>query len=165
MPGRDHVMTDERHDHEENRCAGTIARGVLAGLAGTVVMTAFQKLIEMPITGREESFAPAKFAATVVPGVAPKTPQEWQRLNWVTHFALGAMWGASFGIAGCAGLRGQKAVAAVFPTVYGGDVLLNTALGLYEPSEWSVRDLAIDVVDKFVQAEATGFFFDRLQRG
>lgn len=162
-PGRDGVMTNEHHDQQEHGTAGTIARGVLAGLAGTAVMTAFQKLIEMLITGREESFAPAKFAATVLPGVAPKTEPEWQRLNWVTHFALGAMWGASFGVAGCAGLRGQKAVAAVFPTVYGGDVLLNTALGLYEPSEWSTRDTAIDVVDKLVQAQVTGFFFDRLQ--
>jgi hypothetical protein len=156
-------MTTEHDNHGDRTRAATIGRGILAGLAGTVVMTAFQKLIEMPITGREESFAPAKFAAAVLPGVQPKTPSEWQRLNWVTHFALGAMWGASFGIAGAAGLRGQKAVAAVFPTVYGGDVLLNTALGLYEPSEWSKRDLTIDVVDKFVQAQATGLIFDRLQ--
>ncbi len=32
-----------------------IGRGILAGVAGTVVMTAFQKLIEMPITGRGDS--------------------------------------------------------------------------------------------------------------
>ncbi len=42
-----------------------IGRGVFAGVAGTAVMTAFQKFVEMPITGREESFAPANFAARV----------------------------------------------------------------------------------------------------
>ncbi len=141
----------------------TIGRGVLAGLAGTVVMTAFQKLVEMPITGRDESFAPANFAAKILP-IQPKNGQERQRLNWATHFALGAMWGSAFGIAGRAGLHGQKAVAAVFATVYTGDVLLNTALGLYQPSSWSTRDLVVDVVDKLVQAEATGLMFDRMDR-
>ncbi|MCA1672298.1 MAG: hypothetical protein LC799_08885, partial [Actinobacteria bacterium] len=61
-----------------------------------------------------------------------------------------------------AGLRGQRAVAAVFAIVYTGDVLLNTALGLYEPSSWSRRDAAIDVLDKLVQAEATGAVFDHV---
>jgi hypothetical protein len=139
----------------------TVGRGVVAGVAGTAVMTAFQKFIEMPITGREESYAPANFAAKILP-IEPKDVQERQRLNWVTHFALGAMWGTAFGLAGRAGLHGQKAVAAVFATVYTGDVLLNTALGLYQPSSWSGRDVAIDVIDKLVQAEATGAIFDRM---
>ncbi len=70
---------------------------------------------------------------------------------------------ARFGVAGHAGLRGQKAVAAVFAVVYTGDVLLNTALGLYEPTRWSTSEWVIDVVDKLVQAEATGLIFDRMQ--
>ncbi len=124
-------------------------------------MTAFQKFVEMPITGREESFAPANFAAKIL-RTEPGNEQERRRLNWVTHFALGAMWGSAFGVAGRAGLHGQKAVAAVFAVVYTGDVLLNTALGLYQPSSWSTRDLAVDVIDKLVQAEATGAIFDRI---
>ena len=32
------------------------------------------------------------------------------------------------------GLRGQRAVGVVFPAVNAGDLLLNTALGLYAPS-------------------------------
>ncbi len=142
---------------------GSLGRGVVAGVAGTAVMSAFQKLVEMPITGREESFAPANFAAKILP-IEPKNEQERQRLNWVTHFALGAMWGSAFGIAGRAGLHGQKAVAAVFAAVYTGDVLLNTALGLYEPSSWTKRDLVVDVIDKLIQAEATGVIFDRISR-
>lgn len=39
-----------------------LGRGILAGLAGTAVMTAFQKFIEMPLTGRPGSYAPASFA-------------------------------------------------------------------------------------------------------
>jgi hypothetical protein len=138
-----------------------IGRGIVAGVAGTVVMTAFQKFIEMPITGRSESFAPADFAERVLP-VHPTSDEARTRLNYATHFALGGMWGTAYGIAASAGLRGQKAVNTVFAAVYTGDVLLNTALGLYKPGQWSAQDWAIDVVDKYVQAQATGAFFDRV---
>jgi len=50
----------------------------------------------------------------------------------------------------------------VFATVYTGDVALNTALGLYQPSTWSRKDWAIDVIDKLVQAEATAAAFDHV---
>lgn len=138
-----------------------IGRGVLAGLAGTVVMTAFQKLIEMPWTARGDSYAPADFAQTVLP-VRPTSRRGRTVLNYTTHFALGTLWGAAYGIAAAAGLDGQRAVAAVFGTVYTSDVLLNAALGLYEPSGWSGRDWAVDVIDKLVQAEATSVIFDRV---
>ena len=141
--------------------AENLGRGVLAGVAGTVVMTAFQKLIEMPLTGREESHAPARFAQKVLP-IDVDSHQELERLNWATHFGLGTMWGSAYGLAAHAGLSGQKAVAAVFGTVYTGDLLLNTALGLYEPKSWSTQDWAVDIIDKFVQAQATGAIFDQV---
>jgi hypothetical protein len=138
-----------------------LTRGVVSGVAGTVVMTAFQKLVEMPLTQREESFAPADFAEKVTP-IETRSPRGRQRLNYVTHFSLGMMWGAAYGIAALKGLRGQKAANTVFGVVYTGDVLLNTALGLYSPGQWSKKDLVVDVVDKYVQAQATGAVFDRL---
>ena len=138
-----------------------VGRGVVAGVAGTVVMTAFQKFIEMPITKRGESYAPANFAEKVTP-IDPQTPDGRRRLNYVTHFSLGMMWGAAYGVAALRGLRGQKAVNTGFGVVYTGDLLLNTALGLYHPTRWSKKELAIDLVDKYVQAQATGAVFDRL---
>lgn len=139
-----------------------LGRGILAGLAGTAVMTVFQKLIEMPLTGRAESYAPADFVQKVLP-VHPTSAQGRKRLNYATHFIpLGGMWGAAYGLAAAAGLRGQKAVNTVFGLMYTGDVLLNTALGLYEPRKWSPKDWTIDIVDKYVQAAATGAVFDRI---
>ena len=146
---------------EKPSLARNIGLGVLSGVAGTVVMTAFQKLIEMPLTGRQESYAPAEFAQKILP-VEVKSENALERLNWATHFGLGAMWGSAYGVAAHAGLSGQKAVAAVFGTVYTGDVLLNTALGLYEPQTWSSKDWAVDIIDKLVQAEATGVIFDQV---
>jgi hypothetical protein len=141
--------------------ARVMLRGVASGVAGTVAMTAFQKLVEMPLTKRGESYAPADFAEKITPLDVP-THEGRRRLNYVTHFSLGMMWGAAYGIAALKGLRGQKAVHTVFGVVYTGDVLLNTALGLYSPTQWSKKDLIVDVVDKYVQAQATGAVFDRV---
>ncbi len=138
-----------------------IVRGVVAGVAGTVVMTTFQKLVEMPLSKRGDSYAPADFAEKVTP-VRTTSPEGRRHLNWVTHFTLGTMWGAAYGIAAARGLRGQKAVNAVFGVVYVGDVALNTALGLYRPLQWSAKDVLVDVVDKYVQAQGTGAVFDRV---
>ncbi len=141
--------------------AAVLGRGVLAGLAGTVVMTVFQELVEMPLTQRKDSYAPAEFAEKLLP-LRPSTPERRRRLNNSTHLALGGMWGAAYGIAAAAGWRGQKAVNTVFGVVFTGDVLLNTALRLYQPTRWTAKDWTIDVVDKYVQAQATGAVFDRI---
>lgn len=68
----------------------SVGRGVLAGLAGTVAMTGFQKLAEMPITGRGDSDAPAQFAETVLP-IHVEGNAEHHRLNYVAYYALGTM--------------------------------------------------------------------------
>lgn len=137
-----------------------VGRGVVAGLAGTAVMTVFQLMVEMPVTGRAESDAPAKFAEKVLP--MRRTRGRARRgLNYTAHFALGPLWGGAYGLTARAGLRGPRAVATVFATMYLGDLALNIALGLYHPSKWSARDIAVDVLDKLVQAGATGVVFDR----
>lgn len=141
--------------------ASFLGRGIVAGIAGTVVMTAFQRLVEMPVTHRADSYAPADFAEKVL-RVAPRTARGRRRLNETTHLALGTLWGSAYGVAARRGLRGQQAVNIVFAVVYSGDVLLNTALGLYRPQDWSARDWTVDLVDKYVQAQAVGAVFDRL---
>ena len=137
-----------------------LGHGVLAGLAGTVVMTAFQRLVEMPLTSREDSYAPARLVEKAT-SASPGTAAGRRRLNETTHLALGVLWGSAYGVAASRGLRGQQAVNVVFGVVYTGDVLLNTALGLYRPQEWTAKDWAVDLVDKYVQAQATGAIFDR----
>lgn len=147
---------DTNHD-----LAASLARGLVSGLAGTAVMTAFQHLVEMPLTKREESYAPAALFEKLLP-VTPKTKRGRRQLNYAAHFSLGAGWGIARAAAARAGLRGQPAVAAVFGGMYPLDVLSATALGVYKPSTWSAQALVIDLVDKLVQAEATGLVFDAL---
>ncbi len=62
----------------------------------------------MPITGRGDSYAPANTAEKTF-GVHPETQQGRKRLNLVTHFTLGTLWGAAYGVAAHAGLLGPKA--------------------------------------------------------
>lgn len=82
----------------------TLGRGVVAGLAGTAVMTAFQLLVEMPLTRRKESFAPAELAMTLL-GVKPRSRKGRRQLNYATHFALGAGWGLARGALAAASPR------------------------------------------------------------
>ena len=141
----------------------TVGRGVVAGLAGTVGMTAFQKFVEMPLTGRDDSFAPADLAEKLLP-LPKKRGRDRNPRNYVTHFALGAGWGVARGLVSRAGLSGQPAVMAVFGLMYPGDIAIVAGLGLDRPSAWSARGWAIDTVDKFVLAEATGLAFERLAK-
>jgi hypothetical protein len=139
----------------------SIARGIAAGLVGTAVMTAFQEFVEQPLTGRPDSDAPAAIAEALLP-VHPTTPATRTRLNWVAHFGFGTVWGAGYGLAHRAGLRGQRGVHAVFVVLYPVDVLTATALSVYHPGRWTRRDWVVDVLDKYVALQATGLAYDRL---
>lgn len=137
------------------------ARGAAAGLVGTVGHTAFQELVEMPLTGRTESDAPARLVERVLP-LRRTTPKRRRRRNWLAHVGIGVGYGVGHGIGAFAGLRGARAVAIVFAAQYGADVLLNTALGLYRPARWSREDWAVDLADKLVLGVVTGVAYERL---
>jgi hypothetical protein len=154
-------MKDENQVHATGELAKMVGLGMLAGIAGSVVMTAFQKLIEMPISGRGDSYQPAQLAQKLLPIDPPRDDKALKRLNYATHFMLGAMWGGAYGIAAYKGMRGFRAVSRVFPTIYSNDVAVGTVLGLGKPWKWSRKEFTIDVVDKFVQVAATSFIFDR----
>ena len=141
----------------------SVTRGLLAGVVGSVVMTAFQKLVEMPLTGRQDSYAPADLAERVLP-VHPSTAAGRKRLNYATHTALGALWGAAYGVAASRGLRGPRAAATTFAAIYSQDLVLITLLGLAKPWQWSAQDWAVDAGDKVVHVVATGALFDRVLR-
>ncbi len=138
-----------------------LGRGALAGVAGSVVMTAFQKLVEMPISEREDSYAPAELAQKLLP-IHPQSAAGRWWLNYAVHTALGAMWGAAYGVAAHQGPRGARGAAAAFAAIYSQDLVMISALGLGKPWEWSRKDWTIDALDKVVVIVATGAIFDRV---
>jgi hypothetical protein len=92
-------------------------------------MTAWQKLVEMPITGRADSYEPANLLMRVLP-IAPTRGAARRRLNYAAHFGVGLAWGAAHAaIARRGGLRGQRAVATVFGMLWPGDVTTTVASG------------------------------------
>ncbi len=147
---------------ESQGVAAAAGRGAAAGLLATVVMTAFQRFVEMPLTGRHESDAPISLVEKLT-GVQPKGSRR-RVLNYVAHFGVGVTWGTGHALlVRQTGLRGQRAVGRAFVTFWVGDVVANTALGLTRPWDWSAQDLVVDVVDKLVLAVATGVAYEVLE--
>jgi hypothetical protein len=109
-------------------------------------MTAFQKLVEMPISEREDSYAPGGLAEKLLP-IHPQSAGGRWTLNFAAHTALGAMWGAAYGVAAHKGLRGARGAAATFAAIYSQDLVMIPALRLGKPWEWSRKDWTIDAHD------------------
>ena len=156
-------MTTAASPDRQDDLLPSLGRGAAAGLAGAVVMTGWQKLVEMPITGRGDSYEPANLLLRVLP-IGAKRGKAKRRLNYAAHVGVGAGWGVAHAAIARRGLRGPRAVATVFALLWPGDVATTVGLGLNPPPwRWSSRDLAIDLVDKLVLASATGMVFDRLR--
>ena len=115
----------------------------------------------MPISGREDSYAPAELAQKPLP-ISPQSAAGRWWWNYGPHTALGAMWGAAYGVAAHRGLRGVRGAAATFAAIYSQDLVMIPALGLGKPWQWSLKDWTIDAVDKVVVIVATGAIFDRV---
>jgi hypothetical protein len=148
-----------------HQLAATAARGALAGLAGTAVMTAFQRTVAMPLSGRAESAEPLRVVKQLTPFSPPRGPRRRRAVNYVAHFGIGAAWGAGHGLlASRLKSRGFASGAKVFAVLGAGDAVGNAALGVHDwPWRWSPRDAAVDLADKFLLAVATALAFDRLR--
>ena len=139
-----------------------LARGVIAGAAGTVALTMSERL-EMSLTGREPSTVPGQVGAHLLPGKDPDSPDDVAQLNTATHWVHGISMGAVRGLLDVAGLHGPAASAAHFALVWGGDAALYRALGIADvPWRWEAAELASDMLHKGVYAAVTGAVYDAL---
>ena len=143
--------------------AAAVGKGLFAGGAGTVAMTA-SSTIEMKLRGRPASSAPATAAAKVL-GVEPKGQSEEARFSSIVHWGYGTSWGAVRGLIGAAGLRGVRANAAHLGAVWGTEQAMLPALGVAPPFwEWGAKEVAIDAFHHLVYAGATGAAYALLDR-
>lgn len=139
----------------------SLTRGALAGVAGAGLLGLFQEKVEMPVTGRGESYAPAHLARAAL-GLARQHGGDREALNWGSHLALGSQWGIAHALAARRGLHGIPAIGAVFATVYASDLALAAALDVYHPREWTAEDWTVDLLDKLVMATVTGAVYQFL---
>ena len=143
--------------------AAAVGKGLFAGAAGTVAMTA-SSTIEMKLRGRPPSTAPATAAAKVL-GVEPKGQKQEARFSNIVHWGYGTSWGAVRGLIAAAGLRGPRAAGVHFGAVWGGEQVMLPALGVAPPLwEWGVEEVAIDALHHLVYAGATSAAYALLDR-
>lgn len=145
--------------------AGTIGKGLLAGLAGTAAMT-LSSTIEMKMRGRESSDAPAQAAGKVL-GLDPEEMDDDAKAQFsnAVHWSYGTNWGAMRGALHAAGVHGVAADAAHFGAVWGTEQIILPALDVAPPAtEWGAKEILIDATHHVVYAAATGLTFRLLNR-
>ncbi|MGY1849708.1 hypothetical protein [Blastococcus sp. SYSU DS1021] len=137
-------------------------RGALAGLAGVAVMTLGEKA-EQALTGRPDSYVPARTLAAVSTGRRLPGSARPPVRNHLMHWGTGAAVGALRGIWAASGLRGPRASAWHTSVRLATDQTLENASGVGSPPwTWSRRDQVVDVAHKAVYSFVTGAVADRL---
>lgn len=143
--------------------AAAVGKGLFAGAAGTVAMTASSTL-EAKLRERGSSSAPADAAGKVL-GVQPRDPDGQARFATVVHWSYGTSWGAVRGLLHAAGLDGANAAAAHFAAVWGSAQVMLAVLDI-APPPWKTppKEIAIDAFHHAVYAAGTELAFVALQR-
>ena len=143
--------------------ASAIGKGLVAGAAGTVAVTASQMLAQK-LVGQEPSTAPAEATEKVL-GVEPKGEQEEQRLNQTVHFAYGTAWGVPRALLAVFGLSPVTATAAHFAAVQGASMAMLPGLDIAPPPhKWGLKEIALESFHHLVYAVATGLTLGFLDR-
>lgn len=164
---------------------GIIGKGLIAGFAGTAAITVSQ-MIEMSITNRSMSDAPAKVGGKAL-GVEPrgkaklakekaisdddKVSDELQeevesnkeKFEQLMHFGYGTGWGLARGALDLADIKGVRASAIHFGAIWGAAQIMLPANNAAKPiTEWSARQIAIDLFHHAVYAFAAGAVYDAM---
>lgn len=164
--GKKHHKSKKHHrkahaTSEVGHIAGAIGRGIIAGLAGTAVMTVAQ-MIEMKITGRKPSDTPYK-AVSKVFGIEAKSDEDKEKLSNIIHWVYGSSWGIPRGLLAEFGAEGAAGTGAHFAAVWGTEVVMLPSLGVAEPiTKWGPKAIAQDVLFHAIYAVTVGLVADAL---
>jgi hypothetical protein len=144
------------------KLAGSIGKGLVAGLAGTAFMTV-SSTVEARLRHRKPSSAPARATAKVL-GIGSFADEIAQaRFNDLAHWGYGTAWGAVRGLLDALGLPPRAATAAHAAAVWGGAQVALPALDVAPPAIfWAPREIAIDALHHTVYAIATGIAYELL---
>src|SRR3954449_6665839 len=103
-----------------NTLAGSIGKGVLAGLAGPAAMTV-SSTVEARIRRRAFSTAPADAAAKVLGISGFRSEAAHSRFSNVVHWGYGTGWGAGRGLLRAFGLSPARATATHLAALWGSE--------------------------------------------
>jgi hypothetical protein len=142
----------------------SVAKGLLAGVAGTAAMTV-SSTIEEKLRGREPSTAPADAAAKVLGIHGFPDDRVKSAFSNAVHWSYGTGWGAVRGLLGSLGLSPLTASALHFVAVWGSEQVMLPALGVVPPiTEWGAEEIAIDAFHHVVYVSATGAVYEALDQ-
>ncbi|RDV13558.1 hypothetical protein DXT99_18640 [Pontibacter diazotrophicus] len=165
---------------------GILGKGLIAGFAGTAAITISQ-MIEMSITKRSMSDAPAKVGGKAL-GVEPRGKAELEKekaasdkdeasdelkeevesnkeqFEQLMHFGYGTGWGVARSALDLADIRGVRASAIHFGAIWGTAQIMLPANNAAKPiTEWSAKQIAIDLFHHAVYAFAAGAVYDAMK--
>jgi hypothetical protein len=139
----------------------SLAKGVLAGLAGVAVMTVGEKL-EQAVTKRPNSYVPAHTLERLL-GLPTRPDRDRIWLNWAMHYGQGVMLGLLRAIMARGGIRGPVGSFMLLNARLLNDQTLENATGVGAlPWTWPVNEQVIDLIHKAVFAFTTGVITDRI---
>jgi len=126
---------------------GAVAKGIVAGAAGTGVMTAYQLAVAKAM-GSGSSYTPAEVGKRVIEGVlGHEVPEErMETLNNVVHAVYGTSWGVVYGIVQSSLQPSAGRPGVAFATlVWGASLVELPTIGLAPPIwEMSPQTAALD---------------------
>jgi hypothetical protein len=136
-----------------------IAKGLLAGFAGTAAMTV-SSTAEARLRGRPPSTAPARATAKVLGIKEFESELAQARFSDLSHWGYGTSWGAVRGLYAALGLSPRAATAAHGATVYGAAQVTLPALEIAPPVVfWPKAEIVVDAFHHAVYAAATGLAY------
>jgi hypothetical protein len=143
-----------------NGLPNEIAKGLLAGLAGTAAMTVSSTL-EAKLRGRAFSTAPAEAAAKVLGIKEFRSDAAKSRFSNLVHWGYGTGWGAVRGLLRGAGLSPAAATASHGAAVWGSEQVMLPALGVAPPiTMWGKEEAAIDAFHHAVYIGASAVAYE-----
>lgn len=169
-----------------SKVAGTLGKGLAAGLAGTIAITISQ-MIEMKLSNRGMSDAPMKVGGDVL-GVEPKGQAELEKkkvdhssngtydvekavefnkgkFSQIMHFGYGTGWGEARGIMDLLGIRGLVASLLHFGAIWSTALVMLPVKNAAKPiTKWPPRQIVLDVVHHAIYALAAGAVYDAISK-
>lgn len=145
------------------KLGSAIGRGLIAGLAATAAITLSQKL-EMKITKRPQSFAPADAASKAL-SIEASDREEWGKFSNEVHWTYGTIWGIARGLLSWVGLKGGWATALHFGAIYYTAINIEPDFEVAPPlNEWTKKEIAIFTLHHLVYVVVAGLVFDAIDK-
>ena len=140
--------------------ATTFTKGLIGGAFGTAAMTISENL-EQRVTGRADSYVPARTAGRLLRLRKPET-EDFGR-NLAMHWGTGIVGGAARALLSERGFRGLSASATHLAVRVTTDQMLENVEGVSSPPwTWPKFEVTIDLFHKAVYSLVTGAMTDAL---